>query len=85
MENLKFELKPYMNCETECEKVELELADEIDQLITDKESEISAMTVRIDGLTNQADALDYTIAVASGVLTGLIDSFFVGAWNFKDA
>lgn len=47
MENLKFELKPYMNCETECEKVELELADEIDQLITDKESEISAMTVRI--------------------------------------
>lgn len=75
MENLKFELKPYMNCETECEKVELELVDEIDQLITDKESEISALTVRIDELTNQADALDYTIAVASGVLTGLMDIF----------
>lgn len=39
----------------------------------------------IERLTNSADGLDYIIAVLSGVLTGLIDSFFVGEWNITEA
>lgn len=38
----------------------------------------------VDALTNHADQLDYTISVASGVLTGLIDSFFVGKLDLKE-
>ena len=39
---------------------------------------VAELNADIDNLTNNADGLDYTIAVASGILTGLIDSFFVG-------
>lgn len=39
----------------------------------------------IERLTNHADGLDYAIAVSSGVIAGLIDSFFVGKWDFKSA
>ncbi|WP_035166727.1 hypothetical protein [Caloramator sp. ALD01] len=36
----------------------------------------------IDRLTNHADGMDYIIAVASGLIAGIIDSFWVGEFNF---
>ena len=39
----------------------------------------------IERLTNQADGVDYAIAVSSGIIAGLIDIFFVGEWDFKNA
>ena len=33
-------------------------------------------------ITNHADRLDYIVAVISGILTGLIDSFWVGEFSF---
>lgn len=39
----------------------------------------------VERLTNHADGLDYALAVSSGIITGLIDSFFVGEWDFKSA
>ena len=39
---------------------------------------IEELSVEIDKLTNHADGLDYAVAVISGIITGLIDSFFVG-------
>lgn len=38
----------------------------------------------IDKLTNHADGLDNLIAASSGVLCGLIDSFFVGEFDFAE-
>ena len=49
------------------------------------EKEIAKLDAEIERLTNRADWIDYTIAVSSGLLCGLIDSFFVGEWNFKKA
>ena len=40
------------------------------------EEEISKLSSEIDRLTNHADGLDYAVAVASGTITALIDSFF---------
>ena len=56
---------------------------EIDGFLHDLSQKVSSLDLEIDKLTNHADALDYTVAVASGILTGLIDSFFVGEidWN----
>lgn len=51
---------------------------EIDQLIDSFSDKIAGLNTEIDRLTNHADGFDYTIAVASGVLSGLVDSFFVG-------
>ena len=39
----------------------------------------------IERLTNQADGYDYALAISGGIVAGLIDSFFVGEWNFKNA
>lgn len=44
---------------------------------------VDELNVDIGRLTNHADGLDYTIAVASGVLCGLIDSFFVGEFSIE--
>lgn len=49
------------------------------------DEKISQLNIDIARLTNHADGLDYAIAVSSGILCGLIDSFVVGEWNFKDA
>ena len=39
---------------------------------------LDELNAEIKKLTNEADALDYAVAVISGVITGMIDSFFVG-------
>lgn len=57
---------------------------DIENLMADNQSAIDQLNVEIDRLTNRSDSLDYTIAVASGILTGMIDSFFVGEFNFTE-
>ena len=51
--------------------------DEIDMRRSEIQYEIGVLDPRIDKLTNHADGLDYTIAIASGIITGLIDVFWV--------
>lgn len=51
---------------------------DVDAQIRLCEDEIAKLSTEIEQLTNQADGLDYTVAVASGIIAGLIDSFFVG-------
>jgi hypothetical protein len=63
--------------ESEIAAIDLELQDLRDTLCeTDKE---------IQKYTNHSDKLDYSIAVASGLLCGLVDAFFVGDLNLEDA
>lgn len=66
----------------DADKQEILLAiQDVDKQISICEDEIAKLNADIDRLTNHADGLDYTIAVASGILTGLIDSLFVGDFN----
>ena len=51
----------------------------------ENQSKIDELNANIDRLTNSADGLDYTIAVASGIIAGLIDSFFVGEFSIDSA
>ncbi|MCQ2534320.1 MAG: hypothetical protein MJ172_07125 [Clostridia bacterium] len=57
----------------------------VDQLISEKQRMIDDINSQIDILTNHADGIDYTIAVACGVLTGLIDVFLVGEFDFESS
>ena len=59
-------------------------AQELDNQISVIEAEIQKLNVDIDRLTNHADGWDYLIAVASGIITGLIDSFFVGKLDLAE-
>lgn len=58
-------------------EIALSLQD-VDKQINFCEEEIAKLSTEIDKLTNHADGIDYAVAVAIGILTGLIDSFFVG-------
>jgi len=43
---------------------------------------INELNKEIENLTNHADGMDYMVAVGSGILAGLIDSFWVGEFSF---
>lgn len=58
---------------------------EIEKRICENNKIINEINDEIDNLTNHADKFDYMIAVSSGVICGVIDSFFIGEWNFIDA
>jgi hypothetical protein len=47
------------------------------------QSKIDELNKEIDQLTNHADGIDYMVAVGSGVLAGIIDSFWVGKFDFQ--
>ena len=53
--------------------------------LTNNQQKIDKLNNKINDLTNHADKLDYIIAGASGVISGLIDSFFVGKWSLAEA
>ena len=48
-------------------------------------AELARVTQELDHYTNHADKADYALAVASGVLAGLVDSLFVGEFSLEYA
>lgn len=58
---------------------------EIDERLSKIDKKVTELNSQIDTLVNHADGIDYAIAVTCGVVTGLIDSLFVGEWNFANA
>ena len=45
---------------------------------------LDIINTEIDRLTNNSNNFDYAVAIGSGVLTGLIDAFRVGEFNFEE-
>ncbi len=80
---VEFEVEPLPFSEDE--KVAGTDLDEISSRIQQAEDKIVKLNTDIDRLTNHADGIDYMVAVASGILCGAIDSFFVGEWDFESA
>lgn len=62
--------------------IEAQIAD-IDARDAELQNQIDKLNIEIDRLTNHADGLDYTVAVASGVLCGMIDSLVIGEFSFE--
>jgi len=85
IQTVEFEILPPVDI-SDTRKLEIYkgIAD-IDERLDFISARVSKLNSEIDTLTNHADGLDYAVAVASGILTGLIDSFFVGEWDFKGA
>ena len=82
-ESLKFELKS--DALEDCDKVEVEILDPINKKLAETEKSIADLEVEIDYLTSSADKLDCSLAIASGILTGMIDVLVVGKWDFQSA
>lgn len=49
------------------------------------DNRIDELNGEIERLTNHADGFDYMVAVGAGIISALIDSFFVGEFNFANA
>lgn len=56
---------------------------EVDERLAIINSKVDELNTEIDRLTNHADGLDYTIAVASGIIAGAIDVFYVGEFSLE--
>ncbi|MBR1493574.1 MAG: hypothetical protein IJ601_00795 [Acidaminococcaceae bacterium] len=59
--------------------------DSVEKELKVLEEKVDKLNCDIDNLTNHADGLDYTLAVASGILTGIYDYFTVGEFSLKGA
>ena len=57
----------------------------VEEQLAEVKSKIDELTAEENRLTNQADSIDYAIAVVSGIFTGIIDAIFVGEWDFEKA
>ncbi|MGY3718633.1 hypothetical protein ACWE42_24270 [Sutcliffiella cohnii] len=55
--------------------------DEVNGILSSNKEKLDKLNEGIDRLTNHSDGMDYMVAVGSGVLAGIIDSFWVGAFS----
>lgn len=88
MENsIKLQIKPQFDSDTDGKIAEVEILDfveEIDARLDEIDCQIDSLDSSIDKLTNHADKLDYSVAVACGILTSLLD-VFLGEYIKKSA
>lgn len=64
------------------EEIALRL-DEINGRLSSNKEIIDVHNKEIDRLTNSSDGLDYIVAVGSGALAGIVDSLWVGQFDFN--
>ncbi len=58
---------------------------EIEDVSASLEQKVDAINAEVAKYTNDADWIDNTVAIACGVLCGMVDSFFVGEFSFEKA
>ena len=58
---------------------------DVERRIQENEDRIHVLRAEEDRLTNHADSLDYILAVASGIVSGIIDSVWVGEFSIDQA
>lgn len=57
--------------------------DEVNNSLAANNKRIDELNKEIDRLTNKADGLDYMVAVGSGIIAGIVDSLWVGEFDFN--
>lgn len=84
---VEFEVVP-TGAESFDDRIDPEFASEIaniDSLLTENQGKLDAINSEIDRLTSHADGIDLAVSAGCGVVCGLIDSFFVGEFDFANA
>jgi hypothetical protein len=56
---------------------------EVNEILSSNQRKLDDLNRDIDRLTNDADGLDYMVAVSSGILAGIVDSLWVGEFKFE--
>lgn len=74
--------------ETEIISAELEIPSAVfngETVLEEIDSELEKVNTKLEQYTSQADKIDYALAVGSGILAGIIDSVFTGAFSLEEA
>jgi len=82
---VEFEIIPPLDEQTEIDPRQpaiIEDINRIDHRLQINAEKIEELNKEIDRLTNHADGIDYMVAVGSGIIAGLVDSFWVGEFSF---
>jgi hypothetical protein len=83
---VEFEILPstddFEACDSRKKIIEQGL-NEVNATLLSNQQKIDELNKEIDRLTNHADGLDYMVAVGSGILAGIVDSLWVGEFNFE--
>ena len=66
------------------EKIKIDLLKSESIANTDIEKSIYELQIQIDKMSNKSDKIDYFVAVASGILTGMIDVLWVEDFNLEN-
>jgi hypothetical protein len=70
-----FEIIPSDFCPEDYESAFMQ---EIQERLDESNEKLAKYDKTIDRLTNHADKVDYIVAASCGLLTGLVDAFFIG-------
>lgn len=86
--SVEFEVLPPIDLSTQLDEKKRYILQELSDIEEQQDSiqqEIDKLNAEIGNLTNTADIIDYTVAVASGILTGFIDIMWVGEFSLDNA
>lgn len=78
---VEYEVLPLASCDSAIDSRKRLIAEglsDVEASMQTNEGIIDRLDKDIDRLTNHSDGIDYSVAIGCGILTGLIDAFFVG-------
>lgn len=85
---VEFEVVPSVNYAEKQDERQKKISDgiaSIDEQLVENKRVLDEFNSEIDKLENHADGIDYMVAVASGILAGIIDIVFVGDFSLEKA
>jgi hypothetical protein len=80
---IEYEIIPLIDESDSRKKAILDGLNNVNERLATNQLELDELNKEIDHLTNHADGIDYMVAVGSGILAGIVDSFWVGTFDFN--
>ena len=82
---IEFELVPFFKTTDSRSNDVISNLDEVNKELEENAKQLEVIKSQIDINTNHADKLDCVVAACCGIMTGFIDVFFVGKFDFRQA
>jgi hypothetical protein len=80
---VEYEILPLVDESDSRKKAVFDGLNNVNEYLATNQLRVDELNKEIDHLTNHADGIDYMVAVGSGILAGIVDSFWVGAFDFN--
>ena len=82
---IEYELVPFFQTTDSRSNDVISNLNEVNKELEENAKQLEIIKSQIDINTSHADKLDYVVAACCGIMTGFIDVFFVGKFDFRNA